>query len=212
MISPALTLAALAALGGPPADASAAQAVEAALAVPGARVELVGVRTTSGAACPTDRVEAMRPVTGSGEVPLRFTGTGPDGRACQGFGWARVHVTAAGLVTSRTVKAGEPLDGAVVPGEVELRSGRSAPLSALPRGARAARTLAAGAPVLGDDVRAGPLPGEPVTVVVRIGGGLELAQDGRAVPCARGRACAVLPGGRRVEGRFEDGHLLLESP
>jgi hypothetical protein len=212
MIAPALTLAALAALGGLPAGATAAQAVEAALAVPSAHVELVAVRATTGARCPMERVEAMRPVTGSGEVPLRFTGAGADGRACQGFGWARVHVTAAGLIASRTIRAGEPLEGAVSPGEVELRGGRSAPLATLPPGARAARTLAAGAPVLGDDVRAGPLPGEPVTVVVQIGGGLEISQDGRAIPCSRGRTCALLPGGRRVEGRFEDGRLLLESP
>jgi hypothetical protein len=215
MLALAATLSLLATLPAratPPAAATAAQAVDAALAVPGARAEVVEVRATAGASCPMARVEALRPVTGSGEVPLRFTGTGDDGRACQGFGWARVHVTAAGLVAARTVRAGEPLADAVAPGEIELRPGRPPPLGALPPGARAARTLAAGAPVLGDDVRAGPGPGEPITVVVRIGGGLEITQDGRAIPCTRGHACAVLPGGRRVEGRFEDGHLLLESP
>lgn len=215
MTASALTLAALASvsrLAGLPAETTPAQAAAAALAVRGARVEVVEVRPTAGASCPMARVEALRPVTGSGEVPLRFTGAGPDGRACQGYGWAKVHVVADGLVVGRTVRAGEPLDGAVTTGEVELRPGRAAPLTALPPGARAARTLAAGAPVLGDDVLQGPRPGEPVTVVVRVAGGLELSQDGRALPCARGRACALLPGGRRVEGRFEDGRLLLETP
>ncbi len=209
MPSLALLLAALAAL---PADAPPAQAVAAALAVRDATVEVEDVRVSAGAGCPMARVEALRPVTGSGEVPLRFTGTGADGRTCQGFGWARIHVTTAGLVASRTVRMGEPLEDAVTAGVVELRTGRPPPLAALPRGARAARTLAAGAPVLGDDVREGPLPGEPIAVVIRIGGGLEISQDGRATPCTRGHACAVLPGGRRVEGRLEDGHLLLESP
>jgi hypothetical protein len=208
----ALALTLLVALSAPPAAASPSEAVAAALAVRGARAEVEQVRVSSGAACPMARVEALRPVTGSGEIPLRFTGTGADGRACQGFGWAKVHVLATGLVASRTVRAGEPLEDAVAPGEVELRAGRASPLAALPPGARAARTLAAGAPVLGDDVSAGPRPGEPITVVVRIGGGLELAQAGRTLPCPRGRACALLPGGRRVEGRLEDGHLLLESP
>ncbi len=205
----AAILLALAAL---PADAAPSRAVAAALAVPDARVEVEDVRVSVGASCPMARVEALRPVTGSGEVPLRFTGEGADRRSCQGFAWARVHVTATGLVASRTVRMGEPLEDAVTAGVVELRTGRPPPLAALPRGARAARTLAAGAPVLGDDVREGPLPGEPIAVVVRIGGGLELSQDGRATPCTRGHACAVLPGGRRVEGRLEDDHLLLESP
>lgn len=208
MIALALTLAALAA----PTPQAAAAAVAAAVAVRGARAEVEQVQVTRGAGCAAAQVEALRPVIASGAVPLRFTGTAAGGEACQGFGWARVRLTAPGLVTSRAVPAGEPLADAVTPGEVELRPGRAAPLAVLPAGARAGRALAAGAPVLGDDVRAGPRPGEPVTVVVRIGGGLEIAQDGRALPCPRGRACALLPGGRRVEGRYEDGRLLLESP
>ena len=207
----ALTLAALAAL--PDATPlTAADAIAAAVAVPGARAEVREVRVTTGAACPARRTEVLRPVTGSGEVPLRFSGVGSDGRVCQAFGWASVRVTAPGLVATRTIRAGEPLAGAVASGTVELRTGRSAPLATVPPGGRAARTLATGAPVLATDVRAGPLPGEPITVVVRIPGGLELSQDGRAVPCARDRACALLPGGRRVEGRLEGGHLILEAP
>lgn len=227
MIPLALTLAALAAApGGAPlassaaarsapeskGEATATAAIAAAVAVPGARAEVREVRVTSGAGCPAHRAEPLRPVTGSGEVPLRLSGAGADGRPCQAFGWATVRVTASGLVATRTIRAGEPLDGAVAPGTVELRSGRSAPIARVPPGARAARTLAAGAAVLDTDVREGPLPGEPITVVIRIPGGLELAQDGRAVPCPRGRACALLPGGRRVEGRLEAGHLLLEAP
>lgn len=210
MIPLALTLAG--ALGALPAAGTPAQAVAAALAVHGARAEVGEVRATAGASCPADRVEVLRPVAGSGEVPVRFTGTDPAGRACQGFGWVRVRVTTPGLVASRLVKSGEPLEDAVAPGEVELRTGRPAPLEALPAGARAARTLAAGAPVLPDDVRTGPAPGEPITVLVRLSGGLEITQTGRTLPCARGHACALLPGGRRVEGRLEGGHLLLEAP
>jgi hypothetical protein len=43
-------------------------------------------------------------------------------------------------------------------------------------------------------------------------GALSVEQSGRAVPCPRGRACAVLPSGRRVEGRLEDGRILVELP
>ncbi|HYD40177.1 MAG TPA: hypothetical protein VEB43_05065 [Anaeromyxobacter sp.] len=212
MIALALTLAALAAVADPGSETSAAAAIAAAVAVPGARAEVREVRRTAGATCPARHAEVLRPVTGSGEVPLRFAGAAPDGRACQAFGWASVRLTAPGLVAVRTIRAGEPLEGAVAPDTVELRAGRAAPLAAVPPGGRAARTLAAGTAILGDDVREGPRPGEPITVVVRIRGGLELSQDGRAVPCARGRACAVLPGGRRVEGRPEGGQLILEAP
>lgn len=212
MVPLALTLAALTAVADPGSETSAAEAVAAALAVPGARAEVRAVRLTPGAPCPARRAEVLRPVTGSGEVPLRFSGAAPDGRACQAFGWASVRITAPGLVATRTIRAGELLDGAVAPGAVELRTGRTAPLAAVPPGGRAARTLAAGAAILDGDVREGPRPGEPITVVVRIRGGLELTQDGRAVPCARGRACALLPGGRRVEGRPQGGQLILEAP
>lgn len=194
-----------------PPTAIASRAVAGALAVAGARAELLDVRIIAGPSCPADRGEALRPVAGSGEVPLRLVGTDAGGRRCEAYGWARVRVKGDALVLSRSVAAGEPLEAAVAPGEVELRQGRPPPLASLPPGARAARALAAGAPLLPGDVREGPLPGEAITVVVRAGE-LELSQEGRAVPCARGRACALLPGNRRVEGRLEAGRLILEAP
>ncbi len=205
----ALSLISAAAAAGPAALAE--RTVSAALAVPGARAELLELRITTGRACPADRAEALRPVTSSGEVALRLAGTGADGRACQGYAWARIRVVASGLVVSRAVAQGELLQDAVAQGEVELRLGRPPPLTGLQAGSRAARALAAGAPLLPTDVRDGPLPGEPITVLVRTGG-LELSRTGRALPCSRGHACALLPGGRRVEGRLEDGKLLLEAP
>jgi hypothetical protein len=32
------------------------------------------------------------------------------------------------------------------------------------------------------------------------------------VACARGRACAVLPSGRRIEGAWHGGRIVVESP
>jgi len=209
MTSLAALLPPLAALALPPD--TAVQAVAAALAVPGARAEVVDLRTTSGASCPAVRAEALHPVTGSGSVGLRLTGTGPDGRPCQAFAWARVRVTTEALVTSRPVALGESLQGAVVAAAIELRPGLGEPMAELPAGGRAARALPAGAPLLAGDIRQGPMPGEPITVTVR-SGGIEISQVGRALPCDRGRACAVLPGGRRVEGRLEAGRLILEAP
>lgn len=185
-------------------------AVAAALAVPGARAEVQNVRITAGTACRPTRAEVLRPVVGSGEVPLRLTGTAADGRGCEAFGWASVRVTAAALILSRAAAAGESLQELVVTGQTEVRAGR-APLAELPAGARAARPLAAGQAVLASDVRTGPEPGESITVLVRTGG-LEISQSARALPCPRGRTCALLPGGRRVEGRLEGGQLVLEVP
>ena len=60
-------------------------------------------------------------------------------------------------------------------------------------------------------IRIGPAPGALVAVRIR-SGALTVEQSGRAVPCARGLACALLPSGRRVEGRLTDGRLLVELP
>ena len=206
----ALSLAALAPAA-PDLPALAAEAVRSALALPRARAEVVEVQVTAGRGCPAGRAEALRAVTGSGEVPLRIRGAGPDGRACEAFGWARVRVTRAGLVASRALAAGEPLEAAVEPAEVEVRPGQAPPLADLPQGARAAHALAAGAPLRQGDLRLGPAPGEPITVVL-LSEGLELSREGRALACPSGRACALLPGGHRVEGRLENGRLVLEAP
>jgi len=206
----ALSLAALAPAA-PDVPALAMDAVTAALAIPRARAEVVEVQVTAGRGCPAERAEALRPVTGSGEVPLRLLGAGPDGHACEAFGWARVRVVRTGLVTTRALAAGERLDGVVEPAEVEVRAGQAPPVAELPGDARAAHALAAGAPLRAGDVRLGPAPGEPITVVF-LADGLELSREGRALPCMPGRACALLPGGRRVEGRLEGGRLVLEAP
>jgi hypothetical protein len=185
-------------------------AVRAALAPAGAEVEVRAVRATANARCPAERWEAMRPVEASGQVPLRFTGREPAGARCEGFAWADVRVSGPALRLARDVAADEPLAGAVEAAVAELLPARR-PVAALPAGALAARRLRAGAPLLEADLRVGPRSGDPVAVVVRAGA-LELEQSGRAVPCPKGRACALLPGGRRVEGRLEAGRVVVEVP
>ncbi|MGC3998708.1 MAG: hypothetical protein QM767_15125 [Anaeromyxobacter sp.] len=208
----ALTLAA-AAPGLAPADgpdaALAGQAVAAALAVDG-RAELLGVRRTSGGRCEARRAEALRPVAASGEITLRLSGADAAGQPCEAFAWARVRVLAPALVLSRDLPAGEPLDGAVAPGEAEVLPAR-APLATLQDGARASHALAAGAVLRAGDVRLGPAPGEPIAVRV-VSGEIQLTTTGRAVACPRGRACALLPSGRRVEGRLAGDTLIVEAP
>ncbi|MBK9518790.1 MAG: hypothetical protein IPO09_15860 [Anaeromyxobacter sp.] len=192
------------------AAASPQAAVDAALAPAGARAELAGVATSSGAGCRAESWEALAAVEASGRAALRFSGRDAAGAACQGYAWARVRVLGPAAVTTRALEAGEPLDGALVVEEREVVAGRRL-LAAAPGGASAARRLAAGAPLDEGAVRLGPAPGQPISVRLRLGA-LVVEQPGRALPCQRGRACALLPSGRRVEGRFLDGHLQVEAP
>ncbi|MFL5262360.1 MAG: hypothetical protein ACJ79L_08155 [Anaeromyxobacteraceae bacterium] len=208
MLASALLLAALGA--DPAASAAARAALDAALAIPGGRVELVALGDASPRGCEAVKAEAPRPVTGSGRVALRLEGRDARGDGCDAWAWATVRVHAPSLVALRAVAEGEPLAGAVGPAEREGRPGR-APLGALPQGAVADRALAPGAAVLPEHLRVGPRPGEPVAVVLRAGG-LEISQQGKALPCRRGRACALLPSGRRVEGVLAAGRLVLEQP
>jgi hypothetical protein len=192
------------------AASSPLEAVAGALAVPGARVELDGVRASSGAACTAETWATLKAVEASGSTALRFAGRAADGTPCQGFAWGRVRVLAPAAVTTRALQEGEPLDGALATEDREVLPGRRT-LVAAPPGAAAARRLPAGAVLDETAVRAGPAPGAAVTVVLRAGP-LSVEQAGRAVPCPRGRACAILPSGRRVEGRPVDGRILVEAP
>src|SRR5689334_15674180 len=135
MLAQALLLAAVAHAGADPAAPAAARAaLDAALAIPGARVELVALGDTSPRGCEALRAEAPRPVTSSGRVALRLEGRDARGDACDAWAWATVRVHAPSLVALRAVAEGAPLAGAVGPAEREVLPGR-APLAALPEGA-----------------------------------------------------------------------------
>jgi hypothetical protein len=185
-------------------------AVAAALAQPGGQVEVLGIRVSQGAGCAAEGWEALRPIEASGAAGLRFEGHDPRSVACQGYAWAQVKVLAPSAVTTRALHEGEPLEDAVAVALREVLPGRR-PLAGVPAGAVAARPLAAGLPLDPQAIRVGPRAGEPISVVLRVGA-LSVEQPGRSVPCARDHACALLPSGRRVEGRLEAGRLLVEAP
>ena len=206
----AVALALAFAFAAAPLDAAVQTALEAALALPGARVELVELGAASPRGCAAESAEAKQRIAASGRVALRLSGRDGAGGACEAWAWARVRVKAPALAASRAIAEGEPLTGAVAASEREVLPGRE-PLGALPEGAVAVRALAAGTALDASDLRIGPRPGEPVRVVLRAGS-LEISQEGRAIPCRRGRACAVLPSGRRVEGVVSAGRLVLEGP
>lgn len=182
------------------AEPALQRALEARCTVSGARVEVLDWRA------PRCKGElAPGPVEASGRVPVRVRGA-----RCDEWGWATVRLTVEAPVLTRTVRAGEPLDGAWASRPVEVLRGRQLLGAALPPGITAARPLRAGEPLLASAVRLGPPPGSPILVRVELGG-IAVEQPGSVVPCPGLAACAVLPGGRRVTGRLES-QVLLVSP
>ena len=187
-----------------------AAAVEAALATTAGRAEVLAVEGTLPAACALARAEVPRPVTASGRVAARLTGPAGAPGTCDRWAWLRVRVTAPALVTTRELADGASLEGAVRLEEREVTPGR-AWLTHLPEGATAARALPANTALDDALLRLGPRPGGQVAIVMRAGA-LSVEREGRAVPCRRGRACALLPSGKRLEGTWHGGRIEVESP
>lgn len=186
-------------------------ATPAALAQPalqskGLRVEVIDTHVGVEKGCAITRLIPDEAPRASGVVGLGVEGTDARGARCSGRGWARVRVFAPVWVTTRAVRSGESLDGAVVRVEKELGANLS-PLPAVAVGALARTSLAKGLVLEPRHVRdAGPGAGEHVLVVVELGA-VRLEQDGVLVSCAR--PCARLANGRRVEGALVDGKLVV---
>jgi hypothetical protein len=180
-------------------EPSLQRALEAELAVPGARLQVTDWR---GPRCRGDY--RPTPFEASGRVPVRVRGPG-----CNEWGWATVRVLVDAAVLGRTVRGGDSLDGAWTLRPVEVLRGRPM-LATIPPGATARRQLRGGEPVAPESIRTGLAPGTPVTVRVALGG-IVVEQPGTVVPCPGPSACAVLPSGRRVAGLIEDGVLRVPT-
>jgi hypothetical protein len=186
-----------------PAPVSAA--VAGALAVSGARVVATSYSASLPRACEPTSATVTRPIEGSGRYAVKLAGSG-----CVGWGWVRLELWAPVPVTTRQVREGEALAGAVTLVERQITTGHGPPV--LAPSAVAARPLLRGQAVTAQQVRQGGSgAGEAVKVVVRAGG-VEVATAGRMVGCGRGRTCAVLASGKHVEGQLADGILLVEAP
>jgi hypothetical protein len=184
------------------------EAASRALAVKGGRVEVVNYQPAMPPGCQLTSVE-LPPLTHSGRYAARLSGEQETSKACQGQAWIQVRVWATALVTQRAIRPGETLEGAVTPQEHEQLAFREL-LSALPPGAIAARAIAGGAVLEPSHLRVGPETGGSLTVVVN-SGSVRLEQVGRRVACGGQKVCAILPTGKRVEGRLENDELLVEA-
>lgn len=200
------------------ADTAEFRAVlSAAVPIAGARAEIVGLDRPVSACVTTGpgaRIETSRPIEGSGRVAVKLTGARPDGATCDVWAWARVKVFAKVPITRRAVRAGDALEPVAQAEEREIKPGHLPAIwdAVTAAGAVADRSLGAGQLIEADCVRApGLRAGETVKILI-VSGALTIEQIGHALPCTRGRSCAVLPSGKRVEGTLVDGRLMVQMP
>jgi hypothetical protein len=185
-------------------------ALEAASSIPQARIEVTSYAPQMPAGCHLAGAELGRTLAGSGRLAVKLVGNSKSGEACSGWAWVGVRMFARVLVAARPLREGDALEGATDLLEREIAAGRELLLS--PSGATAARSLTRGAIIEAGFARAvGVRPGESIKVIVAAGA-LQVDQTGRSVGCGRGKACAVLPSGKHVEGVLVQGRLLVQVP
>lgn len=188
-------------------------ALDAAVAIPDARVEIVSLdRPASDCATTSARAhaEVSRPVDGSGRFAVKLVGARPSGAPCEVWVWARVRLFAKVPVTRRALRTGEALAPAVATEEREIKPGHLPAVIA--DGAVAERALGPGLMIEADVVRApGLRAGASVTVVIQAGT-LVVEETGHVVACPRNHNCAVLPSGKYVDGTLVDGRLMVQVP
>jgi hypothetical protein len=175
-----------------------------ALTIPGARI--VPLSWSAPAGCGIRSASVSRTIEGSGRVAVKYAG-----RNCSGWGWVRLEVWSENAVTTRVVRAGEAVGAALARVEQEVIPGRKPFIP--PAGAVALRSLPQGTIIIPSDVSmSAVVAGDPIKIIVAAGT-LAVETQGRRVPCTGGRACAVLPSGKHVEGYMDDaGHLIMEIP
>lgn len=193
------------------APAQLTEALAEAIRPQGATFEIVGYQASVAGKCALTGVQLPGVIDASSRFAVRLRGRDEAGSPCEGWAWVAVRVLAPTLCTSRPVRAGEPLGAAVILTRREVLPGRR-PLSTLPQGAVATQSLPAGMSIEEHHVREpGPAPGEPVAVVAQVGP-VQVEQTGTAVLCRRGWGCALLPSGRKVEGAWAHGRLVVQPP
>jgi hypothetical protein len=178
-------------------------AVDSAVALSGARVVPVSYAPSGGRPCEATSASINRPIDGSGRFAVKLSGSG-----CTAWAWLKVDVWAQVPVTTRLVREGERLDDAVTFVERPVTAGRAP--AALSAESVAAHPIARGQALYPSDVkRTGGNAGDTVKVLVQ-SGALVVETSGRIVGCGHDRTCAVLASGKHVEGRLQDGHLVVE--
>lgn len=205
-----LTSAPLAAIDTAPLPTWVEEEVTKALTVPGAHLQILQYKPSLPATC-TPQKALVPPVGESGHIALRLFGTLANGQPCHGWAWVRLQVFVKAWVTRQSVDVGAPLADMVVSAEKEVVPGRTF-LQMLPEGSVAAMPLGPKVALEASHVREKtPEFGNTVTLRMRLGA-LTVEQEGRWVACARKMACALLPNGKRIEGRWNGQEIVVEPP
>jgi hypothetical protein len=178
------------------------ESLKQALVVPGARMSVISYSGLG--TCNVRQASVPHPVEGSGKVAVKYSGKG-----CAGWIWVRLEVWADTTVTTRLVRAGEPIASGSALVEREMRPGQLPFIP--PSGAVASHSMPAGTMVgPGDVATAAIAMGEPLAVVF-VSGAVAIETRGRRSPCLRDRTCATLATGKHVEGQLDaSGRLIVE--
>jgi flagella basal body P-ring formation protein FlgA len=188
-----------------------AEALNDASAVINGKVHVSRFTIANRTQCIPDKIELKERIDGSGRVPVRYTGKDKSGADCQAWAWADVQVWAPVLITTRAVKPGETIDGAVTEVEREVMRGHE-PLTQVTPGLIATNMIASGAVIEKHAVHiAQPKVGTQISVTI-VAGGVTVEEAARVLPCVPDRVCVMLPSGKRLDGTMQDGHLLVEAP
>lgn len=184
-------------------------------AAPFPSAQVTGSRYRAVSGCKVESAELSAPIVASGTAALRVSGRGNNGRPCSAYAFVDVHVVTDALISTRPIREGAPLEGAVRMVRREIAHGET-PITALPVGVVASRSLTAGQLVDPQLFHApGLTPGTPVRVMLRAGA-LSLEENGLISRCNDTsrfeHACATVASGKRVEGRYENGVILVEAP
>jgi hypothetical protein len=193
----------------------AAVADELQRAAPFPTAQVTGSRYRAVSGCTVESAELSAPIVASGTAALRVSGRGNNGRPCSAYAFVDVHVVTDALISTRPIREGAPLEGAVRMVRREIARGET-PITALPVGVVASRSLTTGQLVDPQLFRTpGLTPGTPVRVMLRAGA-LSLEENGIIARCNDSsgieHACATVASGKRVEGHFENGVILVEAP
>ncbi|MFM2152326.1 MAG: hypothetical protein RL199_761 [Pseudomonadota bacterium] len=176
----------------------------------GAELVLVEYRPTLPADCRPSEAALTGRLDGSGRGLLRLAGVNGRGAACDGYASVRAQVSVPVWVVQSAVAKGEPVGDRAVK-SMRPRTGAEV-VTDLDPAARSVTALAAGTVLEPRHLARAdaPQPGSDIVVVVS-DGPLTVTGKGRVVACGRDRICALMPGGRRVEGAVRDGRLYVET-
>jgi flagella basal body P-ring formation protein FlgA len=177
--------------------------------VNGSRLEVIDFNFKMKPQCSLVSVQSSQPIVATGRYAIKVMGRSGSGTRCEGWAWANIRVLAKVIIATQRIEPGELISpNSVRTEEREKKTGQKL-VQDIPSNAKASTLLLSGTVLENHHLRIGPAIGESVEVEVRTGQ-VSVVQTGRVVPCPAGRLCAQLESGKRLEGRYQNGRLVVE--